>query len=80
MSIHPTGPLGPCLRRHDRLDVRSWRLCWLLDAGFEPALAERLAATPAVDLHALLELVDRGCPPELAARILEPLPGQEART
>jgi hypothetical protein len=80
MSIHPSNPLGPCLHRHDRQDVRSWRLCWLLDAGFEPALAERLAATPAVDLHALLELVDRGCPPELAARILDPLPGQGART
>ncbi|WP_344257069.1 hypothetical protein [Terrabacter carboxydivorans] len=26
-----------------------------------------------VDLHALLELVDAGCPPELAARILSPL-------
>jgi hypothetical protein len=25
------------------------------------------------DLHAVLELVDRGCPPELAARILAPL-------
>jgi hypothetical protein len=25
------------------------------------------------DLHALLELVDRGCPPALAARILAPL-------
>jgi hypothetical protein len=26
-----------------------------------------------MDLHALLELVDRGCPPALAARILAPL-------
>jgi hypothetical protein len=26
-----------------------------------------------VDIHALLELVDRGCPPHLAARILAPL-------
>lgn len=80
MSMHPSNPLGPCLQGHDRRDVRSWRLCWLLDAGFEPALAERLAATPAVDLHALLELVDRGCPPELAARILDPLPSQDVRT
>jgi hypothetical protein len=80
MSTRPTRPLPPCLHSHDRGDVLSWRLCWLLDAGFEPALAERLAATPAVDLHALLELVDRGCPPELAARILDPIPGQGART
>jgi hypothetical protein len=80
MSIRPARPLGPCLHRHDGRDVRSWRLCWLLDAGFEPALAERLAATQEVDLHALLELVDRGCPPALAARILDPLPGEDART
>ena len=80
MSIHSSNPLGPCLHRHDQGDVRSWRLCWLLDAGFDAPLAERLAATPAVDLHALLELVDRGCPPELAARILDPLPGQGVRT
>jgi hypothetical protein len=31
------------------------------------------ASTPAVDVHALLQLVDRGCPPELAARILSPI-------
>jgi hypothetical protein len=80
MSIHSTNPLGPCLRHHGPRDVRAWRLCWLLDAGFERPLAERLAETPTVDLHALLELVDRGCPPELAARILEPLPGQAPRT
>ena len=80
MSMHPSRPLGPCLQGQERRDVRSWRLCWLLDAGFEQTLAERLAATPAVDLHALLELVDRGCPPELAARILDPLPGQDVRT
>ena len=32
-----------------------------------------LAGTPSVDLHALLQLVDRGCSPELATRILSPL-------
>ena len=80
MSIHPTNPLEPCLRRHGHRDVRAWRLCWLLDAGFDRPLAERLAETPAVDLHALLELVDRGCPPDLAARILDPIPGQAPRT
>jgi hypothetical protein len=42
-------------------------------AGFAGPLAQRLAATPDIDLHALLELVDRGCPPALAARILAPL-------
>ena len=51
----------------------AWRTERLLAAGFERELAGRLAADGAVDLHALLELVDRGCPPELAARILAPL-------
>jgi hypothetical protein len=32
-----------------------------------------LAGDCAIDLHALLELVDHGCPPALAARILAPL-------
>jgi len=56
--------------------VVAWRTERLLAAGFERELAESLAADGAVDLHALLELVDRGCPPELAARILAPLDDQ----
>ncbi len=58
-----------------RNDVVGWRRRRLIDAGFPHRLALTLAATPGIDLHALLELVDRGCPPELAARILAPLPG-----
>lgn len=42
-------------------------------------LAARLAPDPQYDLHALIELVERGCPPELAVRILAPLEdGDEA--
>ena len=54
-------------------DVEAWRLRRLIDAGFPLPLALELAATPGVDLHALLALLDRGCPPELAARILAPI-------
>ena len=54
-------------------DVEAWRLRRLVDAGFPVPLALELAATPGVDLHALLALLDRGCPPELAARILAPI-------
>jgi hypothetical protein len=50
----------------------AWRARRLASAGFEPALATRLAADRRIDIHALLELVDRGCPPHLAARILAP--------
>jgi hypothetical protein len=49
-----------------------WRADCLIRAGFAPPLAHALARDSAFDLHALLELVDRGCPPELAARILAP--------
>jgi len=52
-----------------------WRLRQLVHAGFAPELAGALARDPAVDLHALLELTDRGCPPGLAVRILAPLDG-----
>jgi hypothetical protein len=50
-----------------------WRCRELLAAGFTPELAAGLAADAGFDLHALLGLVDRGCPPPLAARILAPL-------
>jgi hypothetical protein len=51
----------------------TWRAKRLLRAGFPGDLADRLASDHRVDLHELLELTDRGCPPELAARILAPL-------
>ncbi|MFP5371654.1 MAG: hypothetical protein ACLGI3_13025 [Actinomycetes bacterium] len=55
-----------------REEVVGWRRRRLLDAGFPPPLATVLAADVRVDLHALLQLVERGCPPALAARILAP--------
>ena len=51
----------------------AWRVDRLLAAGFERELASRLASNSAVDLHTVLELVDQGCRPDLAARILAPL-------
>jgi hypothetical protein len=53
--------------------VVGWRRDRLVAAGFAPALAARLARDCRVDLHAVLGLVDRGCPPVLAARIFAPL-------
>ena len=60
-------------RRSLAPDVRDWRRQVLQHAGFEARLARELAADGSVDLHDLLKLVDRGCPPDLAARILAPL-------
>jgi hypothetical protein len=61
----------PCQSPGPPVDVVAWRACRLREAGFPPALADALAAQR-VDLHALLQLVDAGCPPDLAARILSP--------
>jgi hypothetical protein len=55
------------------VSLGAWRRRRLAAAGFEERLAAELVAEPAVDLHELLVLVDRGCPPDLAARILAPL-------
>lgn len=51
----------------------AWRRDELVRAGFDAELGDRLAAARDLDLHAVLDLVDRGCPPPLAARILAPL-------
>lgn len=74
MTINHLAPSGHCCADGPPVDVITWRLCRLLESGFAQDLARRLASTHAVDIHALLQLVDRGCPPELAARILSPIP------
>lgn len=56
-------------------EVLFWRRKQLVAAGFPPALAAEVADDPSSDLHALIELAERGCPPELAVRILAPLEG-----
>jgi hypothetical protein len=52
------------------VQVVEWRRRRLLDAGFPPDLALDLALNRDADLHALLDLVDRSCPPALAVRIV----------
>ena len=53
--------------------LSAWRSERLQLAGFDPGLAESVASERRFDIHALLELTDHGCPPELAVRILAPL-------
>jgi hypothetical protein len=53
--------------------VVAWRRRQLIVAGFSSSLAARIAADACYDLHALIELTERGCAPELAVRILAPL-------
>jgi hypothetical protein len=61
---------------HPHADLTGWRQQQLVRAGFDPELAASAAGDCAIDLHALIELVERGCPPRLAARIMAPLDHQ----
>jgi hypothetical protein len=59
-------------------EVVGWRRDQLVEAGFALPLAAGIAKTAGYDLHALIELVERGCPPHLAARILAPVETESA--
>jgi hypothetical protein len=59
-------------------EVVRWRREQLVAAGFQLPLATRVAANPHYDLHALIELVERGCQPDLAVRILAPFEEESA--
>jgi hypothetical protein len=61
-----------------RHEVVRWRLQQLTDSGFPLSVAARLAGNARYDLHTLIELVERGCPHHLAARIAAPLDGEMA--
>jgi hypothetical protein len=50
--------------------VLGWRAETLVRAGFDATAAVNLAVSKHVDLHAAVRLVERGCPPETALRIL----------
>jgi hypothetical protein len=50
--------------------IERWRAEELVRAGYGARAAERLAARHDVDLHLAVGLIERGCPPELALKIL----------
>ena len=62
--------------RRRRLDEQrqlvAWRRQYLACVGVDADLATMVAADLRWDLHALLQLLERGCPPHLAARICAP--------
>jgi hypothetical protein len=60
-------------RRCDPDHVLVWRRDQLVRSGVPPSLAARAAMDGGYDLHAFVELLERGCPPSLAIRILAPL-------
>jgi hypothetical protein len=59
-------------------NVVRWRREQLVHTGFAWPLAAVIAMDARYDLHALIELVEQGCQPELAVRILAPTEGQDA--
>lgn len=50
--------------------IERWRAEELERAGYEPRAAGRLAVRHDVDLHTAVDLLERGCPADLALRIL----------
>ena len=50
--------------------IERWRAEELERAGYEPRAAGRLAVRHEVDLHTATDLLERGCPQDLALKIL----------
>ena len=59
--------------------VVAWRRKQILAAGCDVSTSEELARECGIDLHALIELLERGCPPRLVQRILAPLDDESRR-
>jgi hypothetical protein len=51
-------------------DVLAWRFDTLCRAGFDLEASAILATSIEIDLHDAVTLVERGCPPATAVRIL----------
>jgi hypothetical protein len=57
-------------REDEELNILAWRI-WVLDrAGYGEGDAVLLASVRDVDLHLAVDLLERGCPPGTALRIL----------
>jgi hypothetical protein len=50
--------------------IQRWRADELERAGYDESDAAELAGRSDVDLHLAVELLERGCPPSTALRIL----------
>jgi len=53
--------------------IVEWRCGQFVAAGFELCLAASVALQADVDIHELIDLVERGCSPPVAVRIRAPL-------
>jgi hypothetical protein len=50
--------------------VERWRADELERAGYDARAAAEIAARHDIDLHRAVDMIRRGCPPELALQIL----------
>ncbi len=50
--------------------IERWRAEELERAGYEPRAAAKIAVRPDIDLHLAVDLLVRGCPADLALKIL----------
>jgi hypothetical protein len=63
-------PTADTIQETEQEIVERWRAQELERAGFPEDMAGELAMRTDVDLHAAIDLIRRGCTPELAAQIL----------
>ena len=50
--------------------IEQWRAEELERGGYEPRAAAKIAVRADIDLHLAVDLLERGCPPDLALKIL----------
>lgn len=65
-------------KNRDLQVVVQWRRAQLLQAGLPGSLAARVARDERYDIHELVQLVEHGCEPALAVRILKPIEHDDA--
>ncbi len=65
-----TPTADPTTRPSEQEHVERWRAEELERAGFGPLDAVAIAARMDIDLHVAIELILKGCSPELAKQIL----------
>ena len=58
------------LQVDEAADVLAWRFDTLCRSGYDLDAAAVIAANVEVDLHRAVDLVERGCPSDIASRIL----------
>jgi hypothetical protein len=64
-------PAAPEYTEQTELErIARWRADELIRAGYDREQAMKLAVRHDVDLHGAVELVEKGCPPEIAFAIL----------